>query len=120
MEDEESLHGALSTVDQFKRNPCLELNLMKTCSLNIGEVKSTSDLAGGLKWQESIQILGITFIKENSDENDFELNFSPCIQKMEDICADWLRRKILLKGKVVLINTLTTNAPCCLFLPKFS
>lgn len=33
-------------------------------------------------------------------------NFAPALAKMTSICADWTRRNITLKGKVVVLNSL--------------
>lgn len=106
MKDEESLLRALDTVENFRTYSGLSLNLSKTFGLNLGEVKLTSDLARGIEWRDSLHILGITFSKNTSEKKDYDLNFAPCLRKMEQICKDWARRTISLKGKVVLLNTL--------------
>lgn len=106
MNDEESLLQSLKTIESFRTYSGLALNLSKTFGLNIGDIRLESEVAREIKWRDSLHILGITFFKCPSGGRDFEYNFAPSLNKMENICADWSKRTLSLKGKVVLINSL--------------
>lgn len=104
--DEASLLTALESVDEFRQYSGLELNLVKTKGLNVGDILLESQISASIDWKESIEILGITLSKEPTVEKDFDLNFAPCLKKMHNVCAKWSNRNVTLKGKVVILNTL--------------
>lgn len=106
MKNERSLLNALSTIDRFRQYSGLSLNLSKTFGMNIGDIKLESDLVKEIEWRESLHILGITFSKDSSEKQNFDNNFSPALAKMENVCRDWTKHTLSLKGKIVLINTL--------------
>ena len=61
-----------------------------------------------LKWtQEAVETLGVTV---TGNENDhLELNFRPKIAKMKHLLNSWKCRKLSLKGKITVINSLALS-----------
>lgn len=106
LNDEQSLIHSLQIIESFTKYSGLSLNLSKTFGLNLGDIPLHSDLAMEIEWSDSLHILGINFSKATSEKLEYNLNFSPCLKKMEGICENWSKRTISLKGKVVIINTL--------------
>ena len=59
----------------------------------------------GIKWPENpIKCLGIYI--QNDTSKLIDHNFNKCIEKIENILKIWKLRKMTLKGKIIIINTM--------------
>lgn len=54
-----------------------------------------------VQWKSHVNILGIDFYDSQPEEGRVDGDFMKYIQKMEEICNTWQKRRIPLKGKVV-------------------
>lgn len=105
-EDESSLLATLHTIEEFKSLSGLGLNLQKSQGLNIGDIPFTHPTSRSLPWGNRAKILGISFQLEQTEGEEWDLNFAPAIKKMEQVCNSWRFRNLSLKGRVVILNTL--------------
>lgn len=53
-----------------------------------------------------VKILGIWFMREDTIQNRYLLNFKPQLQRIKAICDSWSLRSVSLKGKVTIVNSL--------------
>lgn len=97
---------ALKLIDNFRKVSGLELNLQKTQGVILGEIELNRNISKEIKWGNRIKILGIHFDSGNYIHKDQVLNFDPAIVKMKRTCNSWKMRKLSLKGKIVILNTL--------------
>lgn len=60
----------------------------------------------GVQMVDRVKILGVTFAKEMSSEDQYRFNFEPNNLKIKAICAVWIHRNLSMEGKVTLSNSL--------------
>ena len=85
----------------------LENNLDKTKAKNLGPEPEPCHKLFGLDWFNPICTLGVT-ISGNEDDH-YILNFKKHLKNMKNLLATWKCRKLSIKGKVTIINTLAVS-----------
>ena len=106
--DTDSIKNIFSLLERFETNAGLKANVEKTKFYNIGNTVIDETTLLGPKFEKTpIQILGITV---TDDENiSIEHNFTPRVKAIENILKHWSRRKLSLKGKITVINSLALS-----------
>ena len=105
LENKTSIPALLRILEHFKNCSGLKANVEKTKAYGFGAFKKEKQKLYGLTWEEGpLQLLGIT-ISENAKDN-YELNFLPKLKVMKNLLNIWKQRKLSLKGKITVINSL--------------
>ena len=106
--DTESIKHIFSLLASFEMYAGLKANVEKTKFYNIGNTVINETKLQGPKFEKTpIQLLGITV---TDDENiSIEQNFTPRVKAIENILKHWSRRKLSLKGKITVINSLALS-----------
>ena len=94
----------LSRIKLFSIFSGLCLNRNKCSAMYIGDSSYKGIVKYGIKFHNSVKILGITFSNEKST-CDIRDNFEPRINKLEKICSLWERRHLSLIGKITILKT---------------
>ena len=108
IKDERSLSYLLKAFKLYYKTSGLGINVDKTSARCLGGfVPSRHDLLE-LKWtQEAIETLGV--IVTGNEDDHLELNFRPKIIKMKHLLNSWKCRKLSLKGKITVVNSLALS-----------
>lgn len=106
LKNENSLIAAFEILDEFEKFTSLKVNINKTKALLLGPLLLEGELAASMDWEESIEILGIHFLKSYNYDMYVDLNFGKAMAKMDKVVQSWKRFRPTLKGKVVILNTL--------------
>jgi hypothetical protein len=105
LSDEDSLKNVFIILDIFKRCSGLKANREKSEAIWIGASSNFRHKPLGIKWStKSIKMLGI-YINKDEDECTKD-NFKERLDKIENIVKLWCLRKMTLKGKILIVNTL--------------
>jgi exonuclease III len=106
--DFESLARLLSIFEKFKQCAGLKINVDKTNARYLGSLKGVRDFPFGLDWSgATVSSLGVTFTGNEHDH--YEQNFKKRILNMKHLLTTWKCRKLSLKGKVTVVNTLALS-----------
>jgi hypothetical protein len=104
----DSLRLIFHVLELFTKVSGLKVNRDKSEAIGIGNSSNFKHHDIGIKWPNgSIRCLGI-FINPNMDSM-IKDNFNPCLEKIENILELWCLRKLTLKGKILVINTLIVS-----------
>ena len=108
LKDEPSLSLLLKTFDSYKLCAGLSINVDKTIARPLGGLKPSREKLFDLDWSDGpVNILGAVI---SGDEKDhYNLNFKPKLIKMKQLLDSWKCRKLSLKGKITVINTLAIS-----------
>lgn len=108
IKDERSLTYLLRAFKLYHKSSGLGINVDKTSARCLGGfVPSKPDLLD-LKWtQEPVETLGV--IVTGNENDHLELNFRPKIIKMKHLLSSWKCRKLSLKGKITVVNSLALS-----------
>ena len=108
IKDETSLKRLLDLFIIFEKGTGLGINIDKTNTRCLGSFVPSEPNLFELKWtQNPVETLGV-FV--NGNENDhYKLNFEPKLTKMKQLFASWKCRKLSIKGKITVINTLAIS-----------
>ena len=105
MSDIDSVKIILDTFGSFKLCAGLIVNLDKTNGKFIGSLKYITDEPLNLNWGcKNISALGVTISGKETDH--YNLNYKKRIVNLKTLLNCWKSRKLSLKGKVTVINTL--------------
>lgn len=104
--DGQSLENALLQIQEFGLHSNLRLNVQKSIGLKIGLQPELGQEGSQLVWSDSANILGLNFYAFREDTNCTLTDFQKYVSKMTDICNKWSKRKVALKAKVTVLNTL--------------
>ena len=108
VQDIKSIEHILSTFQQFRNCAGLKLNIDKTKAKYLGSLKDEIGTPFGLDWSEcNVNALGVV-ISGNEDDH-YDLNFKNRISNMKSLLCSWKCRKLSLKGKITVINTLALS-----------
>jgi hypothetical protein len=103
--DEDSLKIVFTILDIFTRCSGLKANREKSEAIWIGASSNFKHKPLGINWTtKSIKMLGI-YININ-EEQCIRENFKERLDKIENIVKLWCLRKMTLKGKIIITNTL--------------
>ena len=108
IKDEFSLKNLLDLFVIFEKGTGLSINVDKTNSRCLGDYVPSQPKLFGLKWsQNPVETLGV-FVSGNEDDH-YKLNFEPKLIKMKQLLSSWKCRKLSIKGKITVINTLAIS-----------
>ena len=108
VKDEKSLKTLLDTFSLFRSGSGLDINVDKTTARCLGEFTPSNNKLFGLKWtQEPVHTLGVNLT--GSEDDHYAINFRPKIAKMKQLLNSWKCRKLSLKGKVTVVNSLAIS-----------
>lgn len=105
---ENSLQATITSIQLFGRYSGLSINPEKSVVLPLGHpVGDPLDL-GTIKLQQvqKVKILGIWFSYDRSIRQHWEWNFLPQISRMKTVCSSWSNRRLSIKGKITVFNSL--------------
>jgi exonuclease III len=103
--DSDSLGVVFHILTAFSKCAGLQANKDKSEALGIGSTSNFRHKTLGIKWpMGSIKSLGI-YINNNTDKMIKE-NFNERLDKIAALAQQWCLRKLTLKGKIVIVNTL--------------
>jgi hypothetical protein len=107
--DTNSVSIILKTFKLFKTCAGLKVNIDKTKAKYIGSLKNVKEYLFNLDWSKGyISSLGVHI---SGDENDhYDLNYKHRILNLKKLLNIWKGRKLSLKGKVTVINTLAISS----------
>jgi exonuclease III len=105
LSDLDSLKEVFNILDMFKQCSGLKANREKSEAIWIGSSSNFRHKPMGIKWpDEPIKCLGVYI--ENNYQQMIDNNFKKCLEKIENILKTWGLRKMTLKGKIVVVNTM--------------
>jgi hypothetical protein len=107
VQDIQSLKVVFYILEQFSKCAGLKANRDKTQAIGIGTSSNyRHDI--GIKWPESsVKFLGVEI---NNDYNKMvEENFNNKLNRIQELANMWCLRKMTLKGKVTVINSLLAS-----------
>jgi exonuclease III len=111
--DLHSIRNALLVFERFAKCSGLKINRDKSEAIWIGASSNFRHKPYGLRWTEGATYLGV-YISNDMHEMS-EKNFRTKMQKIEEILKLWTLRKLTLRGKVTVVNTLIMSQflyPC--------
>ena len=104
LSNEASLHTALHIFELFSKCSGLKVNMEKSYAIWIGASSNFRHKPFSLKWTQIATWLGIKIMNDRKEMTD--TNFTDKVNKISDILELWTLRKLTIKGKVLIINTL--------------
>ena len=108
IKDESSLKHLLDTFQLFESGTGLKINVDKTTARCLGNFIPSKKKLFGLKWtQDPVHTLGV-YLTGNENEH-YDLNYKEKICKLKQLLDSWKCRRLSLKGKVTVINTLAIS-----------
>ena len=106
--DENSLKELLKTFELFRSGTGLQINVDKTIARCLGDFLPSREKLFNLKWsQEPVHTLGVNL--SGREEDHYNLNFRPKLCKMKQLLNSWKCRKLSIKGKITVINSLAIS-----------
>lgn len=103
LKDMQSVINAMKIIERYCNGSGAKVNMEKTVVMRLGNACILPDVFK-FKDQKEIKILGITF-GENG-KRDKEIMWDEIIGGMERRLEWWKQRRVNLKGKVLIVNTL--------------
>lgn len=121
IQDIPSLHSLMDLLDDFSRISGLKVNPHKSHLLLLGNFKDPPESIRDIRIEHKVKILGVVYKTKMTEDEHYTLNFASRIAQIKRICDTWLNRRLSLKGKITLINSLMISIlhyPCaCSFTP---
>jgi hypothetical protein len=107
VEDINSLKNVFHILQLFAKCAGLKANKEKTQAIGIGSSSNYRHKIG-INWSDkSVKFLGV-YINNNKDKM-IEENYTEKINRLQEIVNTWCLRKMTLKGKVIIINSLLVS-----------
>lgn len=100
------IEETVRVITDFERFSGLRVNVNKTKALIVGNIPDNVIEATGIMCQDTLDILGTTLRARTDMEMLYNDNFKPCITKMENRIFLWKKRRLSLKGRITVANTL--------------
>jgi hypothetical protein len=107
LNNEKSLKYAIQVFQKFTTCSGLKVNKEKSEAIWIGASSNYRHKPLGLKWTKGATYLGIYI--SNDIQKATETNFQNKMQNIEDLLKMWTLRKLTLRGKVQIVNTLVIS-----------
>lgn len=101
-----SMENALDMVQDFSRFSGLRLNVQKSKIMRVNTSTSLGVEGGKLQEVESLEVLGLSFHAAGRNTEECRRDYGKYLDKMRLICDKWRKRKLNLKAKVTVLNTL--------------
>ena len=109
--DQRSWEAVMYTLSDFENSSGMRVNYDKTTVYRIGSIKDSDAnfySAKKIKWtNEPINILGVWVV--HTDQQNFERNIQPLMQKAKAVLELWHHRNMSLFGKILVINALVAS-----------
>ena len=106
--DEDSLQKVFDTLDLFTKCAGLKVNREKSEAMWIGASSNYKHKPCNIRWTtESIKTLGI-YVNLNRTVT-IEENYKERLKKIKNLLEIWNLRKLTLKGKIIILNTLVIS-----------
>lgn len=99
----------LDIIDRFSKFSGLKLNLEKSAILSVGQLSNDLQSFVGIPVGQTVKILGIWYSRVTSEEDHFDWNFVPQLDKMKQTCSSWSNRSLSIKGRVTVFNALVSS-----------
>ena len=115
----QALHQILDCLARFRRYAGLKINRYKTQCLAVGGFDVSHVNIEGIHWCDQLKILGVVLGGNANDDQNYMWNYKSRIDRVQNICLDWRKRNISLKGKITLINSNGNGYFSLLFLCVF-
>ena len=94
----------LSRIKSFTSFSGLCLNKQKSAAMMLGNIHFKNRIKFGIKFQNTLSILGITFSNECS-ANEIVENFNKKIAQLERLCHLWGKRFLTLLGRITILKS---------------
>ena len=108
VKDKDSIQSLITIFKDFEKCSGLKMNLDKTKAKVIGPEPLPTDSLFGLDWTcEPLHTLGVTLTGIETDH--YILNYKKRLKNMKNLLATWKCRKLSIKGKITVINTLVIS-----------
>ena len=108
VKDKISLKNLIDVFKEFEICSGLKINLDKTKAKTLGPEPEPCHKLFGLDWvNDPICTLGVTL--SGNEDDHYILNFKKRLKNMKNLLATWKCRKLSIKGKVTIINTLAVS-----------
>ena len=108
LRDTDSIKHLFDLLEQFELSSGLKANIEKTKFHSIGPKEIQNSDVSKIKFEKTpIKLLGLTIT--NDKDTDTDENFKPRISAIKNILKHWSRRKLSLKGKITIINSLVIS-----------
>ena len=106
--DLESLKVIFHLLDLLTKGSGLKVNRDKSEAMGIGASSNYRHPVLGVKWpKDSVKCLGIFF--NSKTDKIIDDNFKPCLEKIENLLELRCLRKLTLKGKILIVNSLAIS-----------
>jgi hypothetical protein len=102
-----SLKHALQVFENFTTCSGLKVNKEKSEAIWIGASSNFRHKPLGLKWTQGATYLGVYIC--NDIQKAIETNFNTKMQNIEDLLKMWTLRRLTLRGKIQIVNTLVIS-----------
>ena len=104
LKDKHSVQTVLDLLKHFELCAGLKLNKSKSEAIMLGNSNHLTSVCGIKIIDKPVKLLGIWICKETN--NIPELNFTEKLSKFKHLLNMWKQRKLSLKGKVTIVNSL--------------
>ena len=94
----------LSRIKSFTSFSGLFLNKQKSAAMVIGNTGFKNRIQFGIKYQNKIKILGVTFSNE-CNANEIAENYDPKIEQLERLCHLWGKRYLTVFGRITILKS---------------
>ena len=115
---ERSLQETLSILNMFYSMSGLKINIEKTRAILIGALSNSETQMcrnQRLDWSQGpFKVLGVTFTMEVFDI--WDINSNEILIRIENLCKQWLKRKLTLMGRITITKSLPLSKFTHLFL----
>ena len=105
VKDKNSIQRLISIFKDFETCSGLKINKDKTKAKVIGPEPLPTNSLFGLNWTcETLHTLGVTI--NGTEADHYILNYKKRLKNLKNLLATWKSRKLSIKGKLTVINTL--------------
>lgn len=104
--DGDALERTLATIQEFSEVSGLRINVQKSKILRVNSETRLGTEGSKLQEVENMEVLGLTFYAEERNGDGAYSDYDKYLDKMRLICDKWRKRKLNLKAKVTVLNTL--------------
>lgn len=109
LQDFESTEALIHLLERFTQFSGLAINFRKSHLLLLGNHRHPPTEFQGITVVDHVKILGLTFKRNISDQDQYSFNFEPSLKKINKVCQSWANRDMSLKGKATLIKSLMVS-----------
>lgn len=107
--DDSSLQRIIATVRSFGDVSGLTINTRKSVVMPLGTNNSANTEIEGIPVSRTYHTLGVWFSSTYNEAYNYDNNFRPILDRMQECCGSWIHRSLWLKGKVTVLNSLVTS-----------